>query len=481
MFDVYIRVSQLGERTEDEATEVYEADCREWAGRNEAAVDEVVDDTDVSGAAAVADRGLERLIQKVEAGESEGIITPYLDRFGRDLIEGALAYRRIRLVGGRLVCVRDGTDSDRPGDEMAFQMRMVIAEDYLRRVKANFQSKVAAAAERGVYMAARPPFGYRKDDEGRLVVQEAEAALVREMFRCRAAGASIGRDLLPMLQEAGIRMTKAGVAGILKNRAYLGELRAQSGVKGRPRVLSGKHEPVVTESEWQAAQAANGAYHPRPGVVARRAKLAGLVRCATCEKRLRTAPYGKDKDRVTYVCTNPDCTAHAGMTTGKLDAHVEHLLWLATFNREPHVAAIIEGDTRYTDALAAVERAQALHDELRDDAEAQAALGMRDWVAALRARKQALELARRELSRVRPPRARRGGGRMSYEEFREQHDRDWAARLIDRVVVRPAGRVGKAVPPVEERVDVYLAGAGEPYRPDYWEPSEVDRARLPAA
>jgi hypothetical protein len=56
------------------------------------AIDEVAEETDVSGATAVAERKLERLIQRVEGGESEGIVNPYLDRFGRDLIEGALAY-----------------------------------------------------------------------------------------------------------------------------------------------------------------------------------------------------------------------------------------------------------------------------------------------------------------------------------------------------------------------------------------------------
>src|SRR5690348_11701669 len=128
-FDVYIRVSRLGERSEDEATEVYEAQCRLWAERNGIDVDEVAEDTDVSGTTAVEERGLERLIQRVERGASEGILTPYLDRFGRDLIHGALAYRRIRLAGGRLVCTQDGVDSDRPGDELTFNLRMAIAQE----------------------------------------------------------------------------------------------------------------------------------------------------------------------------------------------------------------------------------------------------------------------------------------------------------------------------------------------------------------
>ena len=56
MFDIYIRISKLGERSEDEATEVYEAQCRAWADRAGVAVDLVEEDTDVSGATAVSER-----------------------------------------------------------------------------------------------------------------------------------------------------------------------------------------------------------------------------------------------------------------------------------------------------------------------------------------------------------------------------------------------------------------------------------------
>jgi DNA invertase Pin-like site-specific DNA recombinase len=76
---------------------------------------------------------------------------PYLDRFGRDTIEGRLAYKRIKQAGGRLVCVSDGIDSDREGDETIFQVRMVFAEDYLRRVNANFLARIDRTADRGAH------------------------------------------------------------------------------------------------------------------------------------------------------------------------------------------------------------------------------------------------------------------------------------------------------------------------------------------
>lgn len=48
-------------------------------------------------------------------------------------------------AGGRRVCTEHGIDSDRRGDEMVFLLGTVIAEDFLRRVKANFQSGVDRA------------------------------------------------------------------------------------------------------------------------------------------------------------------------------------------------------------------------------------------------------------------------------------------------------------------------------------------------
>ncbi|HLG08228.1 MAG TPA: recombinase family protein, partial [Gaiellaceae bacterium] len=156
-FDIYARISVEGERTPAQVAEqldLYEATCREWAERNGVEVAEVARESDVSGSVRIDERALGTLIRRVEDGESAGILTPYLDRFGRDTVEGCLAYRRIRQAGGRLVCVSDGIDSDREGDETIFQVRMVFAEDYLRRVNANFQARIDRAVERGAYLAS---------------------------------------------------------------------------------------------------------------------------------------------------------------------------------------------------------------------------------------------------------------------------------------------------------------------------------------
>src|SRR5437667_9770720 len=97
-FDIYARISQEGDRTPEQVEEqldLYEATCREWAERHAFEIGEVARESDVAGSVKVDQRKLGAVIRRVEEGESAGILTPYLDRFGRDTIEGCLAYKRI--------------------------------------------------------------------------------------------------------------------------------------------------------------------------------------------------------------------------------------------------------------------------------------------------------------------------------------------------------------------------------------------------
>jgi DNA invertase Pin-like site-specific DNA recombinase len=488
MYDIYIRISRLGERAEDEATEVYEEQCREWATLHDLIVDEVEEDTDVSGSVAVAERRLERLVQKVEAGESEGIITPYLDRLGRDNIESCMVEKRVTDAEGRLVAVKDGYDSNSPNSRLLFQMRAAIAEDGFRRVKANYQAAIDRKVARGEHIY-KVPFGYRKDDEGRLVVDEAEAKLVREVFERRAAGDDVGK-LMRFLRDAGAAsaysskpFTKSGLRTMISNRTYLGEISVQNGKKGQPRVIRNYHSPIVTPQLFESANAVKGAFHPRDRSLTDQVRLRGLVYCASCNKRVKIGGYTAGGQRIaTYVCTYGECEAHAAMRADRLDNYVEYLLVQAAVNKEPHVGAVITGDTRYQDAMAAVEEMQRLHDELRDDLDAQRELGMRDWLAALKVRKEALALARHELAKVRPAsdNGKRGNAKgMTYEAFLEEYAREKNARFINRVVLKPNPK-GKAGPKVDpsERIDVYFVGATEPYRLTFKKLSKKDAASL---
>src|SRR6266545_3645649 len=417
-FDVYTRVSKLGERSEDNlrSPELQEAACRDWAARAGLEIGEVASDKNVSGSTAAEERKLGRLIEKIERGESEGIITSYLDRFARDVMASWLALKRITEAGGRLVCVGDGFDSAAPGSKESMGYRMVAAEAYLDRTRANFLAAQNGAADRGIYLAAKPPFGYRRKDEvepefdsrgrlirdARLVVDEEEAALVRELFGRRAAGGNFG-ELLRFLEERGVRMSKTGIRALLANRAYVGEMEVQTARKGATRTVRGTWTTLVTESEWQAAQR-KAAFAPRDGSLARQARAHGLLYDALCDP--------------------------------------EH-------SARPYVAAVIEGSDAYERALADVEAAQRDLAAYRDNVEVQRLLGIEGFAAGLATRMDALTLARAKLAECRPasppkvsPKLAAEWAGMTREERRAEvgawADREALARFIRRVVVKPA-------------------------------------------
>jgi len=471
-----VRVSKVGDRDDENlrSPELQEAACRKWAAANEVGIAETVEELNVSGGKAVSERELERLIKKVEAGESDGIITSYLDRFARDLIGGAVALKRIVDAGGTLVCVQDGFDSSAPGSEFIFNIRMAIAQDYLGRIGEQLVAAQKQAAAKGVYLARKPPLGYRRMDQeepkytdtgqlirnGALVSEEGEAALVRECFHRRAQGANAA-ELMRFLNANGIGITKNTVIRMLANRAYLGEATVQSGRKGDPDTVTDNHPPLVTEAEFNAAQR-SGTYHPRDGSIAAQTRLAGLVYCATCGKRLRTGASGKPgARRAQYVCTAPGCVQRVSIGAAQLDWYVETLLMQAAADHEPHVEAVILGDTRYLDALDAVAEAQRRLAEFRDDVELVDLLGQNGFKQGLRARKEALQLAREQLAAIRPPDKKASGKLMTFEQALPSIEREANARFIARVVVRPGTRGCRVWP--GERVDVYFVGAEEPW------------------
>jgi DNA invertase Pin-like site-specific DNA recombinase len=482
-FDIYARISQEGDRTSaqvEEQLDLYEATCREWAEQHGFEVGEVACESNVAGSTKVEDRKLGELIRRVEDGESAGIVTPYLDRFGRDQIEGCVALRRITQSGGRLVCVSDGFDSAAPGSKLIFQMRMAIAEDYLDRVNANFNAKIERAAERGVYFGGRPPAGYDRDADGKVTPHPKAKAIIREAFKRRAQGATIDsiRDFLhvkgaaietrderkPEAKQAarpfaGISMT--GVRHLLRNRAYVGESRSRTERRGQVRVMR-THDALISDAEWEAAQAAGGPYHPKNGRWAGSVRLAGLVYCPNGH-RLKVgsaAIGGKPGARVaSYLCTHAECNARAGIQAERLDTFVSNLLMQAVVSEVPEVIAVLRGDDRYRRAMEAVEAARV---ELETYvAEVRVSdVGREAWVLGKDARQSALDAARAELRATPAPQpvgGRRNGKAVSFEEALPSLERDELARFIDRVVVRPVG-VGRRVP-VADRVEVYFVGA----------------------
>jgi DNA invertase Pin-like site-specific DNA recombinase len=485
-FDVYVRVSKVDGREGEQygSPEVQEAACREWAERHLVEVDEVVVDEDASGALDADERLLGALIRRAESGLSAGVLVRHLDRFGRGMIAGSVALKRLADAGGRLVAVEDGFDSASQGSKMVFQMRMIVAEDYLDRVSANFVAAQQRAAKRGVYLAARPPLGYLRLDKadptrnnadglgGKLTVDPVIAPLVSDAFKKRAAGESVNTITRWLNSKIGEeRITTSGMRKVLANRAYLGEATVQTGKRGQPHVIEGAHEPLVTPALFESAQASNGRYEPRTGIISEKTHLLGIARCASCGQNLHGSASGQSgKRRAYYVCTGPKpCPHRASVSADALNKHVWLLLSEAVADGHEGIAAIIEGGDAHGAAVQAVEDAQ---EELALFVETTSVrdLGQDAWARGKESRQVSLDLARKELRNHKPdgegehgwifgvrPDEETGG---VVDALHEPAMREAMRLLVRTVEVGPSTRSGPR-PSVADRTSVSLAGDGD--------------------
>jgi site-specific DNA recombinase len=342
----YMRVSRKAGRDEDQwLTIPIQRDAIErWCARQEHTLVEVRQDIDVSGG--TLDRAnLNELVAKIQARELDGLVVGKLDRFARDLVDGARVIRKIEeaqgwfvAAGDGIVIGPDGRDESGADDAARLQLHIMlaVADNFLRANKRSWRETRKRTIERGVHWGPVPPFGYTRGTDGVLVVDESQAALVREAFRRKIAGEPNG-SIARWLQGEGVRTARNGipthrwVAHLLHNRVYLGEARAGQFVN------LDAHEPIVEEFTFARARGAR-VIKPARTEGATAPLLSGLLRCHACRGTMTSGWQIKDGQRARiYRCrtvyANGRCPAPATVLEDEVAPHIERAFW-----------AILDGD-----------------------------------------------------------------------------------------------------------------------------------------
>jgi DNA invertase Pin-like site-specific DNA recombinase len=285
-------------------------------------LDEVVIELDRSGAKTNESAELLRLIERVERGELDGLVVPKLDRLSR-----LPARQRVELVerlgAERLLSATESNDVSTPEGRFVRELFFSLARMEWERYARSWDVAKVAAIERGVAVMSVAPFGYAFDAEHRLAVVKSEARIVQALYALRATGASYG-DVLELFEKrTGRSSSRPTVAGMLKNRAYLGELRYGRGEA--PLVNASAHAPIVELELFERVQALNAERSelgPKRNAGRAKSLLAGIAKCAACGRGL-TASEGGHGTR-SYKCPNDSrhCSARASILEAELNAYV---------------------------------------------------------------------------------------------------------------------------------------------------------------
>ncbi len=210
------------------------------------------DDGGVSGGT-LERPALKRLLADIERGLIDVVVVYKIDRLSRALMDFAKLVEVFDANNVTFVSVTQSFNTTTSMGRLTLNILLSFAQFEREVIGERIRDKVAASRARGIWMGGFVPLGYDARDR-RLIVNEAEAALVRRIFEGFAQTES-GTKLVQALRAEGATtkrgrpFTKSDVYRVLSNRTYLGEAMHKG--KSHP----GEHAAIVPQALWNAAHA----------------------------------------------------------------------------------------------------------------------------------------------------------------------------------------------------------------------------------
>ncbi|MCI7396248.1 MAG: recombinase family protein [Erysipelatoclostridium ramosum] len=342
---MYLRLSKEdGEKVESNSISNQREMINAYARKNQfTIVGEYVDDG-YSGAN--FDRpNFKEMIKDAYDKKFDTIIVKDLSRFGRDYIEAGKFIQRIFPENGiRFISVNDNYDSksaDMNDTHLILPIKNFINDSYCRDISNKVKSSQKIKREKGDYISAFAPYGYKKSDENKnkLMVDEQAAPNIKNIFDMKLMGYS-SKAIADELNHLGVltprkykesqgfkcngfQNIKGGnwsakaVNRIIENEVYIGNT-----LQGKSITLNYKNKKQIEKEkeEWIRVEDTHEAIISKEIFAIANTMLkrdlnnsrgkdkidifAGMLFCKECGSSLirRTVKY-KEREEVFYICS----------------------------------------------------------------------------------------------------------------------------------------------------------------------------------
>lgn len=246
----------------------------------------------------------QRMVANASTRTFDLVIVHKLDRFSRDRYDFAVYRKLLRDHGVALRSVIERID-DSPESIILEGMLESMAEYYSKNLARETMKGLKVRARQGLACSNRP-FGY-DIVEGRFVLNEANAVIVREIFGRVISGESLA-SIARSLEQRGIRGSRGAVFSypslqkIIRNTIYYGDYTFGGEV-----VASAAAAPILDMETWAAANARLDSHRNRAyrRIKAEEYLLTGILYCGVCGGHYSGhCSHGKKKIYRRYRCTN---------------------------------------------------------------------------------------------------------------------------------------------------------------------------------
>ena len=168
-----------------------------------------------------------RMVEDGRAGLFDLIITKEITRFARNTLDSIQYTRELLNAGVGVFFQNDNINTLDEDSELRLTIMSGIAQDELRKLSSRVKFGHQQAIKNSVVLGNSRIFGYRKDN-GRLVIDEDEASMVRELFELYATGQHSMKQIENLFWERGYRnhngkkIAHTTMSGMISNPKYKG-------------------------------------------------------------------------------------------------------------------------------------------------------------------------------------------------------------------------------------------------------------------
>jgi site-specific DNA recombinase len=226
------------------------------------------------------------MLERITAGEADGIIAWHPDRLARNSIDGG---RIIYLLDTRqLKDLRFATFTFENNSQGKFMLSIIFgySKYYVDSLSENVRRGNRTKVQNG-WLPHTPPLGYLNEKESKTIIADPDRfPLVQRMWQLMLTGVYTPRRIWEIAtEEWGLRTVRRKRIGgkppslsswyyILTNPFYAGVLELEG------KIFPGKHRPMVTLDEFERVQRLLG--RPSKPRETRTFAYTGMIRCGEC-------------------------------------------------------------------------------------------------------------------------------------------------------------------------------------------------------
>lgn len=188
-------------------------------------------DEGLTGTRADIREEFQRLLKDCRKGRIDKVLTKSISRFARNTRDTLTSIRELKALGVEVFFEKERIDTGSVTSEMLISFYGAAAQEESLSISGNMRRSYQWRMKRGEFLTCSAPYGYILVGSSHLIINEAEAVVVRRIFDEFLAGIGMSEIAGCLSDESvpkdGGHWTQRSIHVILKNEKYAGNTIVQ--------------------------------------------------------------------------------------------------------------------------------------------------------------------------------------------------------------------------------------------------------------